>query len=89
MSSAEDLQLCDIQGKKRERYDLLSPKEKVQIGKRAAEHGVQCNSYPSALLQYVYCVHGACTSCLCTLSVSASIEPSLHQLDFFLEMDVH
>ena len=24
-----------------------------------------------------------CTSCLCTLSASAFIEPSLHQLDFF------
>ena len=31
-----------------------------------------------------HCVHG--TSCFCTLSTSASIEPSLHQLDFFLEI---
>ena len=30
------------------------------------------------------CVHG--TFCLCTLSASAFIEPSLHQLDFFLEI---
>ena len=29
------------------------------------------------------CMHG---TCLCTLSASACIEPSLHQLDFFLEI---
>ena len=31
-----------------------------------------------------HCVHG--TSCLCTLSASAFIVPSLHQLDFLLEI---
>ena len=40
MSLVEDLQQCEFQGKKCERYNLFIPKEKVQIGKWAAERGV-------------------------------------------------
>ena len=40
--------------------------------------------YNVAMLWSAYhCVHGI--PCLCTLSASAFIEPSLHQLDFFLK----
>ena len=65
MSSAEDLQLCDTQGKKCGRYNLFSPNEKVQIGKRAAEHSITvtlrhyCNAFS------VYCVHVLLVCVLC------------------------
>ena len=40
--------------------------------------------YVAMLWSAYHCVHG--TSCLCTLSASEFIKPSLHLLDFFLEI---
>ena len=65
---------------------LLNNQPYISSGKCSADWRAT-STYIVMVFLIIWPCYGVCSiPCLCTLSASSFIEPSLHQLDFFLEI---